>query len=459
MKIERDTHEHVFGSAPVSKVVRGGSAAFVVHVAAVGMTYCSQLLIARMIGVDRFGIYAYVTAVMVVLAYFAALGFDVALLRFIPAYEAQRRWDLLNGVITYAQRRVSAVGIAIILFGISVIAFRQAGMPSELRSAFLVGLLLVPVWSLMWIRCSAIRAFGGVVWSIAPDRLVREAMVIALVALATLGAGLHIQPAEVVAAALFSSSVGLGLTSLALRRLRPAAADNIEPRYDAATWRVVALPLLVIGATEALMNRTGVLILGWVGDTKSAGIYSLAFNIALVVALPRIAFNTLFAPAISSLFARHERTTLQHLVTSAASLTFFAAAGIALVLALIAEPLLAWFGPGLADGVTALRVLLLAQAVAAGAGSQLYVMTMTGHERSAAALLGLSAFINAVASAALIPFFGLDGAAIATSASLIIWNTAMALFLWRRLRIQPGIVAMVRSLLVKPAGGPQRAGA
>jgi len=459
MKIERDMREHAFASAPIRKVVRGGGAAFVIHVAAAGTTYCSQLLIARMIGVDRFGVYAYVTAVMVVLAYFAALGFDVALLRFIPAYEAQRRWGLLKGVISYAQRRVSAVGIAVTLIGISIVLFRRAEMSPELRNAFLVGLLLVPVWSLLWIRCSVIRAFGEVVWSIAPDRLVREGMVIGLIALATLGAGLQIQPAEIIAAALFSSGIGLALTSLALHRLRPAATDTAEPRYDAATWRAVALPLLVIGATEALMNRTGVLILGWFGDTKSAGIYSLAFNIGLVVALPRTGFNTLFAPAISSLFARSERATLQHLVASAASWTFFAAAGIALVLAVMAEPLLAWFGPGLADGVTALRVLLLAQTLSAGAGSQMYVMTMTGHERSAAALLALSAFINAVASMALIPFFGLDGAAIATSASLIIWNTAMALFLWRRLGLLPGIAATFRFLFVKATGSAQRAGA
>jgi len=369
----------------------------------------------------------------------------VALLRFLPAYEAQRQWGLLNGVINYAQRRVSAVGIAVILIGISVIAVRGARMSPELRNAFIVGLMLVPVWSLLWIRCSAVRAFGGVVWSIAPDRLVREGMVISLVGLATLGLGLHVDAPQVVMASLVSSGVGLALTSLAMRRLRPCAIEGVEPEYDAALWRRVALPLVIIGATEALMNRTGVLILGWFGDTKSAGIYSLAFNIAFVVALPRTGFNTLFAPAISSLFTQKDRATLRLLVASAASWTFAAAACIALVLAVMAEPLLTWFGPEFKDGVPALRILLLGQTLAAGAGSQLYVMTMTGHERSAAALLLVSAAVNAVASAILISLFGLTGAAIATSASLIIWNAAMALFLWRRLQLFPGVLSMLRS--------------
>ncbi len=457
--MKRNGNDHAFGSAPIKKVVRGGSAAFVVHVAAVGTAYCSQLLIARMVGVDSYGVYAYVTAFMVVLAYFAALGFDVALLRFVPAYETQHRWNLLNGVIRYAQRRVSAVSFGVVLIGIAVVLIRSAGMSLELRNAFLVGFLLVPVWSLLWIRCSAVRAFGGVVWSIAPDRLAREGMVIGLVALATMGLGLRVNAAEVVIAALFSSSVGLVLTSLAMRRLRPPAANDVEPEYDASEWRRVALPLLMIGATEALMNRTGVLMLGWFGDIKGAGIYSLAFNIAFVVALPRTALNTLFAPAISSLFTRKDRATLQLLVASAASWTLAAAAGIAIVLAIMAEPLLGWFGPGLQDGVTALRILLVAQTLTAGAGSQMYLMTMTGHERSAATLLVLSALANAVVSAVLIPLFGLTGAAIATSASLIIWNTAMAIFLWRRLQLPPGVLAVFRPLSAKANGQAHRASA
>jgi O-antigen/teichoic acid export membrane protein len=276
--------------------------------------------------------------------------------------------------------------------------------------------------------------------------------------LATLGLGLHLDATQVVTAMLVSSGVALALTSLAMRRLRPRATDGVVPVYDAPAWRRVALPLLVIGATEALMNRTGVLMLGWFGDIKGAGIYSLAFSIAFVVVLPRTALNTLFAPAVSSLFIRNEQATLQALVTRAASWTLIAAAGIALVLAVLAGPLLNWFGPSVEDGVTALRILLLGQMLAASAGSQLYVMTMTGHERSAAALLVISAIANAIASAILTRFFGLTGAAVATSLSLVLWNTAMAFFLWRRLQLVPGVLALFRWPIANSSAPPSEVG-
>ena len=449
-RADAGVREAALVSAPVSRVARSSVVAFFIYSAGVGLTYCSQLAIARILGVDAYGVYAYVLAWITVLAYFSALGFEVSLLRFVPAYEAKRDWAHLRGVIQYAQRRSAIVGVSVVLVGACVV---MAWVSSPvLRNTFVAGFLLVPVLALLWIRCSAVRAFGGVVSALVPDRVVRDGMLLGLLAIATLGLGWSIDAPLVMLATLVGSVAGLGCAGLAIRRLRPPAVGAVLPTYEAPTWRRAALPLVIMGAGEVLMNRTGIILLGWIADTKDAGIYSLAYNIACVVTLPRVAVNTLFAPTISNLFVRKEQATLQALVTSAASWTLCAGAFIGLVLFVLAEPLLAWFGPGYEAGVPALRILLVGQLIVASAGSQLYVMTMTGHERSAAALLVACAAANAVASAVLINLFGLTGAAIATTATLIVWNVAMALFIWRRLHLLPGVFPMFRSLLGRQAG-------
>src|SRR5436190_23856678 len=85
----------------------------------------------------------------------------------------------------------------------------------------------------------------------------------------------------------------------------------------------------------------------------------------------------------------------------------------------------------------------------ATAGSQLYVMIITGHERSPAVLLVSCAMTNAGASAVLVGMFGLTGAAIGTAVSLVVWNVAMAIFLQRRLNLLPGVLAIFRIPLEK----------
>jgi O-antigen/teichoic acid export membrane protein len=433
------------GSARIRRVALGGITAFAIFVASAGVTACSQLLIARLVGAETYGVYAYVIAWITILAYFSALGFDIALMRFLPAYQAKGAWGLARGVIRYAEQRALAVGVLVILAGASIILIWSRHFTPELRNTFLIGFVLVPVYALLWIRCAIVRGFGGVVLALTPDKIVRDGLLLILVVLAHFGLRRHTDAPLVMMATLVGSTVALGLASLAMRRLRPGVITHSPPEYAAAIWCHTAVPLVIITAAEALLNRTGVVLLGWFGETKDAGIYSLAFNISFLVVLPRAAINTLFAPTISSLFTRNDRATLQALVTKSASWTLCAAGCIALALAVLAEPILTWFGKDFANGVLALRILLVGQVIAASYGSQLYVMTMTEHERSAAALLILSATINVVASVVLISMLGLTGAAIATTIALIVWNVAMAFFISRNLRLVPGVLGMFGS--------------
>jgi O-antigen/teichoic acid export membrane protein len=429
------------GFGLTAKLARGSIAASVVFVGGAGVTYCAQLAVARTAGAHGYGVYAYVLAWVTILAYVSALGFDISLMRFVPAYMAVRAFALLRGVIRYAWRRVAAVGCGIGLTGVAVILARPGKLPSDLADTFVVGFAVVPILALSWIRTAIVRGFGGVVSALAPDRVVRDGILLGLVFLAAAGTGWIIDAPRAMAATLLGATAGLGLVSLAMHRLRPDTMDAVAPAYDAQTWRRTALPLVVIGTADIMMNRIGVVLLGWMVDTKEAGIYALAFNIAFAVMLPRTAVNALLAPAISDLFVRNNQAALRAIVAKAALWILLGAACIALPLLVFAEPVLSLFGRDFVAGVPALRILLIGQMIVGAAGSQLHLMTMTGHERSAAVLLVSSVMANAAIGAALAIPLGPTGAALAATITLIGWNTAMALSIRRHLRLFPGVLA------------------
>ncbi len=424
---------------------RSSVVAFLIYIVGTALTYCGQLALARTMGAESYGIYAYVFAWMTVPAYFAALGFDVSLMRLIPAYQSQRAWALVSGVIRYAEWRVSFAGLGVAVVGSCVVFAATPETLSELGKSFLIGLVLVPVWALLWVRSSAVRAFGGVAMALAPDRVVRDGLLITFIAIVALSQRWQVDAPIAMLMTVASSICGLCLISFFLRRKRPLAVHGVVPEYAAAEWRRTALPLVIIAVSETAMNRTGVVLLGWIGDTKDAGIYALAFNIALMVMVPRMAMNTLFAPAVSALFVRNDWSALQSMITKAAVWTLCGGVCIALPLGLFASPLLEWFGHEFAAGATVVRILLLGQVIAAGSGSQLFIMTMTGNERSAATLIVLSATINTAATLLFVGGFGPAGAAVANSAVLILWNVGMALFILAKLRIVPTALAALFS--------------
>jgi hypothetical protein len=212
---------------------------------------------------------------MGLLAYLCTLGFDVAFLRFVPTYQTQRAWGLLRGVIEYIEKRVIVVSFLVAFIGISTTLVRGSELSPALKHTFLVGFNLVPIWALLFIRCSVVRAYGGVSFALVPERLVREGLLLGLVALGGWGFQWNIDALLVMLATIAASAAALGLASLAMCRLRPRAVAHALPVYDPLTWHSTALPLLVAGATEALLNRTGVLVLGWFG------VFTVWFSISL----------------------------------------------------------------------------------------------------------------------------------------------------------------------------------
>ena len=408
-------------------LVRATAAAFAVYAGGAGMSYAAQLAVARTVGPAGYGLYAYVLAWVTVLAYLCALGFDVSLLRFVPAYRVRHAWGLMRGVIRYADRMVAALGIAVGLGG-GIVMLSASGVPRELARTFLSGFALVPVLALLWVRCSTARAFGGVISALAPDRLVRDGTLVCGLLIAGPLLGWRIGAAQAMDITLAAGGVGLLLASLTRRRLSPQEIASVPAERHARAWMRAAAPLVVLGAAEAAMNRTGVVLLGWSGAVTQAGIYAVAFNVASLAVLPRTAVNALYAPAIADLFARGDHAGLQDLMARTAWWTLCGSIAIALPLLLLTGPILSWFGHDFAAGATVTRILLLGQLAVAGAGSQVFVLTMTGREHAAAAMLSAGTIGNALLGIVLIRLCGLDGAGIAASATLIGWNVVMAAF-------------------------------
>lgn len=427
--------------------------AFCTYGAGAGVTYFSQLVIARMTGPESYGVYSYVLAWITILGYLAALGFDVSLLKLVPAYRTMGLTDLAHGVIRYAERRSAIMGLAIIAVGVAVVAGFGGDHNLELTHTFLIGFAIIPILSLLWIRASIVRAFGGVLSALAPDRLVRDGLVLLFVGCMTLRHTVRLKAPEVMAATLVSAVIGLCLISISKRKwyLLPGKASG--PFYATREWRSTALPLVAIAVAEAAINRTGVMSLGWAGQTASAGIYALVFNVTAVVVLPRIAVNTRFAPMVSELFARNDHDGLQDLISRAASWTLAGAVGLALPLFFLAGSILGMFGPAFHAAVLPMRVLVISQVIAASAGSQIFLMTMTGQERGAAIVVVCAALSNLALTIPLVHVFGITGAAIANAITLLGWNIAMALIIYRRLGVVPGILAVVRPRR-KPVAAP-----
>lgn len=429
-----------YGGDALRGLARGAGSAFTVNAVGAGLGFLTDLVLARTLGVESYGIYAYVIAWVTILALLGALGFPTALLRFAAAYRAKEQWSLLRGIIRYALRRVLLAGLAVAILGAAAVLALGERLGPELAQTFLVGLAVVPVFALLKVHSSIARAFGRVVAALAPATVLRPGIV--LLGVGLLGVSLYptVNATMAMAIMLLATLLSLALLGATVWRSRPAPLATTPAAAEPQLWQRTSLFLLLMAGTQVVLNRADVIMLGWLADTSTAGIYAIAFRVAALAGFALTAVNLVFAPTLAALHARKDRVGLQATVTSVARWSLTWALLVSLPLLILAEPILGLFGEPFRSGAPALRILLVGQLVGAALGSVSLTMTMTGLERQATVVMAATAGICVALHAVMIPLFGIVGAAIASTVALMGWKVAMAVLVWTNHRITPGVL-------------------
>jgi O-antigen/teichoic acid export membrane protein/SAM-dependent methyltransferase len=403
------------------------------------LAFMVEFLAARVIGPHSYGIYAFAFAWASVVAYGSTLGFNVSLQRLVPAYLARQENDLARGVIQYAGRRTLATAMAAAVVGATFITMYPAHLRQEVIATCLMGLAAAPLITLLLVDGSVTRSFGGTLSALAIERVVLNGLVLGLIFLT---AWYHLWPRDATLA-MGSILVGAAISAMvlapALREVRPRAVRMAGANYALSEWRSSIAPLTIIVGAEIILNRAGIIVLGFEGSIDKAGIFGIALSMAMLTTRPLAAVGKLIEPLASHSFLRHDRFRLQALLSTSTRFSLITAILIAISLLLLADPLLDWLGEDFESGTNAFRILLIGQLVAAAFGPQQQLMTMAGRERTAAATLIVGATVNVFATIAANRLWGMTGAAAATAASLIAWNLTLAILMRSRQQIGPGL--------------------
>ncbi|MBZ9816220.1 lipopolysaccharide biosynthesis protein [Mesorhizobium sp. CA7] len=430
--------------------------ALMIYVTGAGLTSLAQLLIARIVGSTSYGIYSYVLSTTSVLAYLATLGFNVSLLRFVSAYRAQGRLDLAHGIIRFAFQRSLAVASLFGLAGATYIFLSSSSHNRELEISQLLGMAAVPLVTTSALGAALIRAFGGGVSALLPERIVRDGLLLTLLSVAALSGSWTLNAPLVMQAVLTSSAVTVAFVFVLLARFQPPGLRHAEPADASKDWWSAVPPIMLMAGLDVFINRAGVMVLGWTGHIRDAGIFALGLNVALLVGLSLVAVSTMFSPTAATLYAKNDRRGLQELFSRAALLSSGAAIAMAIPLLLIVRPLLSWFGEDFGTGAPIARVLMLGYVFVALCGPQLNLLTMTGNEWAAAVTMILGAAFGVVGCAIGVEIYGPLGAAIGLALALVVWNVAMAIYIRKRLKITPGLIYAITSFNRRTVESTQR---
>jgi O-antigen/teichoic acid export membrane protein len=212
---------------------------------------------------------------------------------------------------------------------------------------------------------------------------------------------------------------------------------RVYKQFDNIQLVRFSLPLLFAGVVSIITHNVDQYMIGYMRGATEVGIYRIALQFGTFSSMALIAVNTVFAPLISNLFHDNRISDLSNMykVTTkwitAINLMIF---GMILV---FSEDIMHLAGEEFMAGSVALILVCLGQIINSIVGSVGYLNTMTGHPQLNLIGSVIAMAVNVTLNLILIRPFGINGAAIATAASLGIQNIINFIFMYKNLKIHP----------------------
>lgn len=390
-------------------------------------------LTARLLGPGGFGVYSFAMAVISFMVIPSELGIPALATREIAVNRAKSDWPRMRGFILWAHRAIGTISVILIVGG-AIAVYLRADVASEQQTkSIALGLLLVPLLSLGALRAAMLRGLRKVVLCQLPEMIIKPALVATTLALMMVFARDRLMPSDVVVIQVFAATVAFAFGLYFYFRNRPPELAQAQPVYDSRAWLKSTVPFALMAGLALINGQTDILALGTFREHAEVGVYRVAVQMATLVIFGLQVINPIQGPHIAHLYAMGDMRRLQQMVTRSSQGVLLLTLPVVLVLVVFGKPLISLlFGPRFESAYLPLVILCVGQLVNAATGSVRSILNMTGNERDSTRSLLIGSIVNVALNLTLTPLWGMVGAAIATSLTLIVWNTLMLQAVRRR---------------------------
>ena len=195
-------------------------------------------------------------------------------------------------------------------------------------------------------------------------------------------------------------------------------------------------PMALSAIAYFIMQSIDIIILSIYEGFDQIAYYSVSVKLAMLTTLALMSVNIVIAPRIAEIYENQKMQKLQMLMKHSTRIIFLISICVLGVLFFFSEEILGLFGQGYVIANNALLFLLAAQFFNAVSGPGAIYLNMTGRQKTLNKILVSALIINISLNFYLIPIQGINGAAKATLASLIIWNTITTVLIYSRDKIK-----------------------
>lgn len=433
------------GDSVKSELVRGGVSGVAVRIMAVLAAFLSSVLLVRLMGAADFGAYAFILSLGTLLALPVQAGLPTLILRETARAETKQDWPAMRGIWRWAIAIIGLMSAVAVAGGLLTFVFAGAFFAEDMRWSILLATLLVLPLALNGFGASALRGLRRIFTAQFPSEVLRPLLLMGFAATVALTSVLPLNSRVAFLCYLAASVLAFVVAAFLLWKAIPDEYfKERTTRFEHRPWLRSLFPLSIMSGLLVINQNTDIMILGMFRPNEDVGLYKVAVSAAALLIFGLSAVQMICMPYVVRFHAQKDKRRLQFLslVASLASL------GLTLPLFVAfffwGEDILGVvYGDEFRAAATALTILCFAQVMNSFFGIVWPLLVMTGYERCGMWGLFAASLVNVGLNIVLIRPYGIEGAAVATGASIIVWNVLFWILALRRLGVDSSPFALL----------------
>jgi len=293
-------------------LLKANTGAFLVQMLWMLVTLLTSILLTNILGASEYGVYALVIAWLLVLANFANLGLDTLVVREAASLKAKSQFKSINGLKKFSSKMVLGLSIAVAIISILLFHFWEPYEDNRINHAFILGSLLIPLWSLLMLKSSFLRGLQHIISSEIPLKIIKPIILVAIVFFVIMTS------TELTAyQAILINFPAFILAFLYVRQTLNSRTESIksfEPFFKRNLWIHVGVSFFLLDNFHLLNAKIDTLMLGGMVSSSEVGIYSIGTKMSDLVNVLFAVSITVLGPLVSKLYTEKKISELERTV-------------------------------------------------------------------------------------------------------------------------------------------------
>lgn len=410
----------------MKEILKGSFIIFVFKVLGALSLFATYMLIPRYYGVEAFGIFNLIFALLMIATVISRLGLDTYVVRMIPSFELKDETLALFLKAILKTLFLSSFVVCLLLLASSNLINNYFFKSIDASHYLLILAFMVFPYTFFNVLVEVFRGLDDIQIYAFFRNFSQNFMVFILLCISIFSSWMF-DPVYILYAAILIITLSLSLTLYKFLKHKEIKL-YLKGKYEEKILKH-SYPMFLAASVMFLMGYTDSFMISYYLDEYQVGIYNACIALSMMLVFIPMSIGGYISPKIAKAYSDNNAHEIKTIFQDSMKIIFLVTLPIFITMYLFGEFFLTLFGD--AFSVATLTLLLtniafLSQALTGPVG---FILNMTDNQHIFMRILIVSLLINVLFNMLLIPIYGINGAAIALLLSMFFWTIGSYLFL------------------------------